>query len=478
MSTSPNKYSSERVNQAARRIDLRFQPYVLDSNPFPDEVALGIPGFPKGRVFPGSPTEDIVFSEDLRKNETDALNKKIEDFTYSREPNILWVCGKRGVGKTTLLQYFFKKPLLTSELESKVAYWYITYDHRDDVKFLINCNKYLLEQLNENLKKENVDNSIYLDAIVGAVFTFLTHEKFEAFKSYLTGSFSDEELLSLRTGIKENGIEYFKNLIETVDDDGLNNIVKLVQITQELGVLNVDKTFLDKFIVPFIKAKLQNSFLNEDKTRSFIYPKSKAEQEAVLVNTIKFLTSGAFSHFILVLDQIDLAWIKSRTAYKRKENFFNDLSALIRQLNDSGFILILAVMDETEKELKQYISKNPEARRIASNEKNYLQVPEISTRGEVEALLKEYLNKNPFRRKHLADLEFAADKAGTLDELFPFDQTACDELIKRSDRTTNDILSLAYSCLEICAEKLDQEANPDSSTYKTITASIVKEILS
>ncbi|MDD3014009.1 MAG: hypothetical protein PHC34_09935 [Candidatus Gastranaerophilales bacterium] len=479
--TEPRKYSPERYKQPDRRIDSKYEPYILDSNPFPSHVGIGNPGFEVGRVIPGQISDNIPFSEQLREKQIISLNDKLEDFTFTREPNIIWVCGQRGVGKTSLLQYYFQKPLIRTELLKRSSYWYITYDKHEDTKFLVNPFKYLLEQLHTSLRKEYYHSYIFYEAIAGVVYRFLIDEHFGEYKTSLTNVFSDDDFARIRSSIEESGYEFIRQQLDENNNQpiiDINQLIKLIQTIQSFGILNVSKDYLDRFIIPFVKKRLDSSFLEEDRVRSFLLPRTKLDQENVLVNTIKFLTSGAFEHFILVLDQIDIALKNSSNAYKRKENFFYQLTSLIRQLNDSGFILILAVMDETMREVNAYIDKHEEARRIATD-KHYLYLPEIDDVEEVEILLKEYLNRNPYRKEHIPELKAKTEEYGAPIELFPFDRTACLELLKKSNNTINDILSKAYKCLESSAIKLEENANTDTAkNFEFITAKTVQEVLS
>jgi hypothetical protein len=470
------RYSVERFTQNKTIENEKFHPYVLDSNPLPIQVPLGIKGFPVGRILIKNNTmPNIPFSEKLREKEISVLNEKLKEFTVDREPKILWVCGQPGVGKTALLQYFFQKPLISSELTKNSGCWFITYDKHEEVQFLNNPSKYLLEQLNESLMSENITNNIFHEAIAGTIYKFLVSDKFSTFKNYLVSEFTDQDFNDLKIGIESKGNSYVKKLLDYSEDSDIDKIIKLLEVIRNSQVLDVDSDYFNGFIKPFIQTKLNNEFLMEPRIKSLLNPKAKAKQETTLVNTVKFLTSGAFDHFIIIIDQIDIAWNRSKTAYKRKSDFFDSLSSLIRQLNNSGLILIFAVVDEAAEELSRYINKgNIEARRIAK-ETNYLTVSEIKDIEEVKILLKEYLNKNKYRQEHLKELEEKEQKYIVNEGLFPFDDTGCLELLKKSAKTTEDILCKAAECLNICADKLEE--NPNDEKYLLITGKIVKDIL-
>lgn len=475
-----SKYSPDVFEDKTPKIqDEKYYPFILDSNPFPRTAGLGLLGDNgKGRIFPGEVKPETPFSIDLRDKEIKKLNSYMENLTATKEAGIIWLCGKRGVGKTSLLEYYFRKPLISEPLAKKSIRWYITYDRREDTKFLVNPFKYILEQLHKNLIRENARDKIFHDALVGAIYNFLINKDvYEIHKTYLSSHWSDLELLQLKKNIELQGAEYLSDYLNNADETAIEKIIKLLQVIKDANILNVDIDYLNRFLIPFVRRKLAPDFLSNE-ARGFLVPASKGQQEQVLINTVKFLTSGAFSHFILVLDQIDVAWKASKNAPKRKEGFFDQISSIVRQLHGTGFILILAVMEEAKKEIEEFTtSKSDEATRVLSHNKNFINVPEIQSIEEVEILLKEYLSKNNYRILNKDELKRKTQEYGTPADLFPFDSSGCAELLKRSNRTTNDVIEKALQALDATAEKLFELDDSKKNSYSVINAKVVEEFV-
>ena len=474
------RYNEGRFKQNKEPIIIdKFAPFVLGNNPFPSGAGLGIDGFPIGKIAVGSNiNRDIPFSEDLREKQIKELNEKLFEFIQARDTKLLWLCGNQGVGKTAFLQYFFDKPLLdeTKFKKDTIKYWYITYDLQQEVSFLNNPSKYLLEHFIKNLYEEDPKDKVFLESITGAIFKFLmTENAFNTHKGYLKKHYSDEDFEDIKKGIMSEGKTYIEKLLNGFDDKGLCDFIKLLEVINNSRILDVENDYFNGFIKPFVQAKLDSSFLTENKVISFLKPKIKAKQEAVLVNTIKFLTSGAFDHYILIVDQIDVAWEKSKNAQKRKKDFFDGISSLIRRLNESGLILIFAVMKDTADELNEYIKENKEASRIAS-QKNIIEVPEINDREDVKKLIKEYLDKDAYRQKNRKLLDEKTEKHSTSEGLFPFDDSSCGEILSRSShKTVQSILDTARQAIEYAADKLEE--NETSEKYDSINAALIEEMM-
>ncbi|MCE3235900.1 MAG: hypothetical protein K0Q50_2080 [Vampirovibrio sp.] len=470
-----SKYNPEQFKIQRPEFD-KYKPYLLDENPFPDEPGIGAKNFTPGRIRQTGFSEDVPFSVELRKNELASLDEILNIYTANRAAKILWVCGEPGVGKSTLLQYYFNKPFMTSSLLQRSLRWYMTYEKREERQFLRSPFKYLVESFYQNLLADNPIDKIFHDAIAGTIYKFIVDENtFNTYKVYLPSVFSPDEI---KAGIESEGAEYIENLLNTSDESQIEQFIQLLEVVRNAGILPLDKDYFDKFLAPFIRRRLESTFLIEEKTHSYLVPTVVESQEIILRNTIKLLTSGAFDHFILVLDQIDIAWNKSKTAPRRKDNFLTDVGSLIRQLHHYGFILILAVTEQAKQDINKFMVKeSPEGERIF--ESRILTVPQIQNDEQVATILKEYLSKNPYRQKATEEQKAIAEKSPANPDLFPFDKTACAELLKRSNKSTDQILKLARTCLNECADALKKDiekgVSPKDSEFFNITGKVVRE---
>ncbi len=476
------KYSPERFKQSSEpKVKEKFSPFFLGDNPFPADAGLGLKDFSIiGRISIGKgKNKDTPFSEKLRENQIKKLNEILINFTGDRVSKVLWIYGSQGVGKTAFLQCFFDKPLINTELQSKIKYCYVTYDLQQETSFLYNPSKYLLEKFIKDLLNENLNNKIFHEAITGTIYKFITSDKFYLHKTYITNDFSDEDFNDLKEGIEEEGKEYIENLLIKASNEEIDNIIKLLDVIKNSKILNIDNDYFNSFIKPFVENRLSSNFLVEDKIRKYLNPRIKAKQEFILVNTVQFLTSGAFDHFVLIVDQLDLAWAKAKNAKKMKADFFIGISSLIRRLNQAGLILIFPVMSEAADELKEYTKLNPEASRIAPMNKNYIEIPKITNKEEVKSLIKEYLNKDP-RRKELLKLSSAKEEELSLSEgLFPFDDSACNEILNALEhKTIQGVINLSKQAIDYVADRLEEAENPDKAKdFECIRAATIKDML-
>lgn len=456
-----NIFSENMFEKPKRNYPIaKYLPLGFGDNPIPGTVGFGMAKI----------GNKSIFSVDLRKKEIEEFDNIIKRLLETDKSSLVWLAGEKGIGKTALTQYYFGEENEKSMLkESPTAFYPCVLEYQDQkgIQLLKTPHKIILHSLVKLIHSQHISNKLVYTLLTGLIYRIAVLDKYKNYRNVLEEKLG-VKLADVKSLIEKKGNQYIIDVLDKKENLLPENLVSFIEYLNTAGLVNFSDAFSERFLNQFILTHPQD-FLICDDIKKFLLPKngSPSDFENRIVDIINFLTL-TYQKVILVIDQLDTAWEASDKAPSRKKKFTQQLASLLRRLEKTNTVIILAVNPQGKKEIESDIHKMDldEARRLFSVSETLL-VASLKTKEQLLKCLDEFFKKDKYRNDNLDSFTNIAESKAIPFETYPIDSSACEGIVEIADGSLSEALGKTKSLIDYVANKNESKESKEDLVFIT-----------